>query len=417
MSGPVRVFISYSHDSMSHSDLILKFAQRLRRDGIDCMIDQFSPFPNEGWVGWMERHLEASDFILCVCTEKYRSYFGGAGTGPAGRGSNWEGQIVAQYIYDQKGRNSRFIPVIVGDQDADRVIPRALKPYTYFVLDRQYDPIYRLLTGQRSVSPEPVGAVRQLAVVSPGTPATDLPLDQAYMIDSQVRVIAGGPDGPALEALDKLERLVNYVGGSPLRDAAIQQLVSYISALDTSVSYPIEERLRRVHTIRALIRLTDGKLNAYFVGRALSGIDLAMFDFRGAYLAVTDFSESFMIECDFRGVVLDGSSFRDCRIRNVRFDGASLRNVDFTGADWFNSIGLVPSQLAECKTHTLLSSPSGEDALLSHLDSAYRYPFSSWGRRIQEELHHTWAAYDRPGGIMDEIVRWREQGKRRPTEP
>jgi hypothetical protein len=38
---PVRVFISYSHDSREHCDLVLAFVQQLRRDGIDAELDQF----------------------------------------------------------------------------------------------------------------------------------------------------------------------------------------------------------------------------------------------------------------------------------------------------------------------------------------------------------------------------------------
>lgn len=38
-----RVFLSYSHDSPAHNDCVLALANRLRGDGIDCVIDQFQP--------------------------------------------------------------------------------------------------------------------------------------------------------------------------------------------------------------------------------------------------------------------------------------------------------------------------------------------------------------------------------------
>jgi SEFIR domain len=54
-SDPPKVLISYSHDSTEHSELVLELANRLRRDGIDCMIDQYVVEPEEGWLLWMER--------------------------------------------------------------------------------------------------------------------------------------------------------------------------------------------------------------------------------------------------------------------------------------------------------------------------------------------------------------------------
>lgn len=34
-----KVFISYSHDSEEHKDRVLALSDRLRADGIDCIID------------------------------------------------------------------------------------------------------------------------------------------------------------------------------------------------------------------------------------------------------------------------------------------------------------------------------------------------------------------------------------------
>jgi hypothetical protein len=150
----IRVFISYSNDSPDHSDRVLSLAQQLRRDGLETIIDQFFPFPPEGWIRWVQRQLDEADFVLCVCTEKYRVSFDGLGGGSGGSGVNWEGQTLSQYIYEDHGYNSRFIPVLIGEQQGTSVIPSALKPYIYFVLDRQYDELYRRLTNQPAVSPE-----------------------------------------------------------------------------------------------------------------------------------------------------------------------------------------------------------------------------------------------------------------------
>ena len=107
MPNTVRVFISYSHDSTAHSARVLDLAQRLRREGVDCIIDQFVPFPPEGWLRWMEGQLWESDFVLCVCTVGYCARFEGRHENRDGKGVNWEAQIISQYIYDGKGKNSR----------------------------------------------------------------------------------------------------------------------------------------------------------------------------------------------------------------------------------------------------------------------------------------------------------------------
>jgi hypothetical protein len=46
-------------------------ADQLVADGIDVILDQYSPVPDEGWPLWMEQNLDVSDFVLLVCTEIY----------------------------------------------------------------------------------------------------------------------------------------------------------------------------------------------------------------------------------------------------------------------------------------------------------------------------------------------------------
>jgi hypothetical protein len=70
-----KIFISYSHDSAEHVQRVLTLANRLREDGIDCMIDQYVVVPEEGWRFWTERQIRDSDFVLLVCTESYRRRF------------------------------------------------------------------------------------------------------------------------------------------------------------------------------------------------------------------------------------------------------------------------------------------------------------------------------------------------------
>ena len=44
------VFISYSHDSQEHADRVLDFSDKLVKDGIDCILDQYETAPAVGWT-------------------------------------------------------------------------------------------------------------------------------------------------------------------------------------------------------------------------------------------------------------------------------------------------------------------------------------------------------------------------------
>ena len=73
----MRVFISYSHDSAEHLDRIWDLCERLRKDGIDCRIDQHEFSPPEGWPRWCRNQVQESQFVLVVCTKTYERRYEG----------------------------------------------------------------------------------------------------------------------------------------------------------------------------------------------------------------------------------------------------------------------------------------------------------------------------------------------------
>lgn len=163
MHKPPRVFISYSHDSEAHRDVVLGLANRLRNDGIESWIDQYVPgFPVQGWPRWMETEIEQADFVLLVCTPLYLKRFHGNDV-DGGRGVNFEGVIISQSLYSNyyRNANNKFIPVIPLQGSLEHV-PQALQIYSTYHLDTDYQDLYRLLTGQPKVTPPPVGQVVQL---------------------------------------------------------------------------------------------------------------------------------------------------------------------------------------------------------------------------------------------------------------
>ena len=162
-TGPPRVFISYSHDSVEHQQRTLAFADRLRSGGIDAEIDQYNAAPPEGWPLWCERQIEAADFVLMICTESYHRRVGGDEAPGQGLGVVWEARIIRQLLYDAGAVSAKFIPVLFSGA-ASAHIPTPVKGGTWYVVDTEdgYESLYRRLTQQPGVVRPALGKLRPL---------------------------------------------------------------------------------------------------------------------------------------------------------------------------------------------------------------------------------------------------------------
>jgi tetratricopeptide (TPR) repeat protein len=185
MTAP-KVFISYSHDSPEHRDAILTLSDRLRREGIDCTIDQYEQSPEEGWPRWCEKQVEQANFVLVACTETYLRRFRGGEVPGQGLGGTWEGHIITQELYNAQGKNTKFIPVTFRPEDA-AFIPLLLQSATVYQLYDAYDLLYRRLTGQPSSPPPPVGSVRPMPARQPLPPQPSLERKQDFETLWQLR--------------------------------------------------------------------------------------------------------------------------------------------------------------------------------------------------------------------------------------
>ena len=183
-ASPMRVFISYSHDSREHCDQILAFAQQLRRDGIDAELDQFHQDELVHWPRWCEEQLrlDTSKYVLCVCTAEYRRRVENRVPADVGKGVFWEASLIYNYRYDEKG-NKRCVPVLIGNARED-TIPAIFCGWNRYDLrtfrlkdgDPGYEDLYRLLTAKPKVKPEPLGEPKTLLEkVAPGAPEQVLP--------------------------------------------------------------------------------------------------------------------------------------------------------------------------------------------------------------------------------------------------
>jgi NB-ARC domain/TIR domain len=165
VSDPPKVLISYSHDSPEHRDRVLVLSKRLRKDGIDCTIDQYIVVPPEGWPRCMEKQIRDSDFVLMVCTETYYRRVLGEEDPGRGRGVRWEGHSVYEAIYQADTRNTKFIPVLF-EGGGLQWIPPVLQSTSYYDLSSEdaYEDLYRHMTNQPRADKSELGKLYSLPV-------------------------------------------------------------------------------------------------------------------------------------------------------------------------------------------------------------------------------------------------------------
>jgi len=160
-----KVFISYSHDSLEHSDRVREFSDRLRADGIDCVLDQYEVSPPEGWPRWTDNQIREADFVLMICTETYYRRVMGEEEPSKGLGVRWEGNLIYQHIYNP-GMAKAFIPVLLESGEVGD-IPAPVQGVRYYLAQTEegYEALFRRLTKQPEHKKPELGEVRVLGEV------------------------------------------------------------------------------------------------------------------------------------------------------------------------------------------------------------------------------------------------------------
>ena len=115
---------------------MLSLANRLRQDGIEAMVDQYAPNPAIGWPRWMEREIQAADFVLLVCTDSFLRRVELREERGKGRGVVWESNLIYNLIYPSDADVQRFIPVLLGDAQSASV-PLPLRGLTNYRVDTE----------------------------------------------------------------------------------------------------------------------------------------------------------------------------------------------------------------------------------------------------------------------------------------
>jgi hypothetical protein len=156
------VFISYSWDSEDHIKAVREFADRLRSEGIDAIIDQYEESPPDGWPRWMEKKIRDSRLVLLVCTEEYYKRVMGEAGPDTGLGVRWEGGLIYQHLYND-GANQKFFPVLFKSTDK-KFIPTPVHSATYYQVNTPegYGRLYARLLNRPTAKKAELGPIRPL---------------------------------------------------------------------------------------------------------------------------------------------------------------------------------------------------------------------------------------------------------------
>lgn len=101
-----KAFVSYSWDSEEHKVWVADIAAKLRKDRIETILDQWHVVPGDQLPEFMEREIRENDYVLIICTPKYKTK-SDARTGGVG----YEGDIMTAEVF-AKRNHKKFIPIL-----------------------------------------------------------------------------------------------------------------------------------------------------------------------------------------------------------------------------------------------------------------------------------------------------------------
>lgn len=166
----IKAFISYSWDNDDHKIWVRELATRLRGDGIDVTLDQWHLVPGDQLPEFMERAVRESNYVLIICTHKYKER-----SNNRQGGVGYEGDIItAEFMTTRNHR--KFIPILRQQSWADSA-PNWLFGKYYIdlssspFLQKYYDDLLTTLLGTREKAP-PVGVVSKIEAMEKTTSET-----------------------------------------------------------------------------------------------------------------------------------------------------------------------------------------------------------------------------------------------------
>jgi hypothetical protein len=207
-------FISYAWENDEVKHWVKDLATQLRTDGIDAKLDQWEVVPGDQMPHFMEQSVRENNFVLIVCTPKYKSKsenrIGGVG---------YEGDIMTAEVLE--GSNYRkFIPILK-EGTKDTALPSWLKGKYYIDLsnkihfENNYNDLKTTLLSSREVAPK-LGKIKisDQKIISKSTvlEKEDSSIKiKGILVDEITQPLNDGSPGSALYTIPfELSRRPNY---------------------------------------------------------------------------------------------------------------------------------------------------------------------------------------------------------------
>ncbi|WP_462264658.1 toll/interleukin-1 receptor domain-containing protein [Mucilaginibacter sp.] len=197
------VFISYAWETEEVKQWVKNLATELRNSGIDAKIDQWEVIPGDQMPHFMEKSVKDNDYVLIICTSKYKSKsenrIGGVG---------YEGDIMTAEVL-QKANHRKFIPILQsGNKDIS--IPSWLSG-KYFVdlssethFEKNFEDLITTILNVRERAPE-LGRIPQKFQSVPSNPIETAPSVEddkikikGILVDEVTTPLNDGTKGSAL---------------------------------------------------------------------------------------------------------------------------------------------------------------------------------------------------------------------------
>jgi hypothetical protein len=147
-----KAFLSYSRDNDAHNEWVKQLATQLTKDGVDVTLDQWHATPGDQLPAFMERAFRENDFVIAICTPRFKERSDGRGGGVG-----YEGDIMTAHAF-MDGNDKKFIPVLRRGSWTEAAptwllgrfkIDLSQDPY----FEKEYEELLRTLHGAREKPP------------------------------------------------------------------------------------------------------------------------------------------------------------------------------------------------------------------------------------------------------------------------
>ncbi|MGP8215660.1 MAG: toll/interleukin-1 receptor domain-containing protein [Bacteroidia bacterium] len=143
------VFISYSHDDSEHKKWVLEFADRLRGDGIDVLLDRYELRLGSSLQHFVETSIAKAEKVIVIFTPNYKLK-----SDKRAGGVGYEYSILNAELYQKQTNSDKIIPVLRSGTMQDS-IPAFMQQFIHLDMSRDEDFDQRYVEIIRHIYGEP----------------------------------------------------------------------------------------------------------------------------------------------------------------------------------------------------------------------------------------------------------------------